>query len=64
MKKELDPAQRKKAIEKAKKIANENRLRRVKLACHGWVRDPMAVVGDWIWCEECSDTRRVSQVVE
>jgi hypothetical protein len=40
-----------------------SRLRRVELACgHGWVRDPVAGLHDWIWCEECADWSRVHSV--
>lgn len=63
-KEQLDRAQRKKAIEKSKAITRANRLRRVKLSCHGWIRDAMAVEGDWIWCDACSDMRRVNQIAE
>lgn len=64
MKKDLNQAQRREAIRRAKEIARSNPLRRVRITCHGWVRDPMAVVGDWLWCETCADSSRVIEVVE
>jgi hypothetical protein len=40
-----------------------SRLRRVELGCgHGWVRDPVAGVHDWIWCDNCADWARVQRV--
>lgn len=47
-----------------KPVRATSRLRRVQLACHGWVRDPAASKGEWIWCEACSDWARVSAVAE
>jgi hypothetical protein len=41
-----------------------NPLRRVRLDCHGWVRDAVAKVSDWIWCGDCADHRRVAEVAE
>jgi hypothetical protein len=40
-------------------------LRRVELACgHGWIRDPVAGVHDWVWCDQCADWARVQRVEE
>jgi hypothetical protein len=40
-------------------------LRRVELGCgHGWVREPMATAGTWVWCDGCADWARVQRVVE
>ena len=47
-----------------RKIESKHRLRRAFVDCHGWVRDALAVVGDWVWCEPCSDFRRVERVEE
>lgn len=43
-----------------------NPLRRAMLTCHGWVRDPSATVGDWLWCAhaDCGQWRRVVDVAE
>ena len=60
----LSAAQRRKALRKVAKVASSNPLRRVRLNCHGWVRDSSAVVGDWLWCEKCSDLRYVVELKE
>ncbi len=42
-----------------------SRLRRVDLGCgHGWVRDPVAGLHDWVWCDQCADWARVQRVEE
>jgi hypothetical protein len=42
-----------------------NLLRRVRLGCCGrWLRDPGAVVGDWLWCDGDDDLGRIVEVVE
>jgi hypothetical protein len=60
----LDPAARRRAERRADRQAARNRLRRVRLSCHGWVRDPAARVGEWVWCDSCADWRRVAAVAE
>jgi hypothetical protein len=60
----LSAAQRRRALAKVAKVASSNPLRRVRLACHGWVRDSSAVVGDWLWCEGCADLRQVAELKE
>lgn len=52
------------AQKKLKKMTQANPLRRVFLDCHGWRRDPVATVGDWLWCDSCEDHGRVQKVVE
>ena len=60
---ELTPQQRKLALAKIKKMQRDNPLRRVKVACCiGWRRDPLAEVGDWIWCDTHQDKSRVIEV--
>lgn len=41
-----------------------NPLRRVSLQCCGWVRDPVGVIGDHIWCDTHADFARVVDVAE
>jgi len=60
----LTPAQRRAAERKLAQVAEQNPLRRVRLACHGPVRDSAAVVGDWIWCDRCADVARVESLTE
>jgi hypothetical protein len=60
----LTEAQRREAARRIAKAARENPLRRVRLACHGPVRDSTAVVGDWIWCDQCGDVARVDSLTE
>ena len=60
----LTPAQRRAAERKMAQALKANPLRRVRLACHGPVRDSTAVVGDWIWCEQCADVARVDSLTE
>jgi hypothetical protein len=60
----LSAAQRRKAQAKVAKVASSNPLRRVRLDCHGWVRDSSAVAGDWLWCEGCADLRQVAELKE
>jgi hypothetical protein len=46
-------------------VRASSRLRRVELGCgHGWVRDPVAGVHDWVWCDGCADWARVQRVEE
>jgi hypothetical protein len=60
----LTAAERRTAERKMARAFKVNPLRRVRLACHGPVRDSTAVVGDWIWCEECADVARVDSITE
>ena len=60
----LTAAQRRRAERTMAQAAKNNPLRRVRLACHGPVRDSTAVVGDWIWCDKCGDVARVTSVTE
>ena len=62
----LTEQQRRAAARKLRRRTAANPLRRVLLTCHGWVRDPSAVVGDWLFCEhaDCGDLRRVIEVAE
>ena len=61
---QLTAAQRRAGARKMAKALKDNPLRRVRLACHGPVRDSTAVVGDWIWCDECADVARVESITE
>jgi hypothetical protein len=61
---QLTDAERRAGRRKLAKALKANPLRRVRLACHGPVRDATAVVGDWIWCEKCADLARVESVTE
>jgi hypothetical protein len=54
----------KNATNALRKAEQKNPLRRVSIDCHGWVRDALAATGEWVWCESCSDWRRVATVVE
>lgn len=60
----LTAAERRVAERKVAKALKDNPLRRVRLACHGPVRDSTAIVGDWIWCDKCADVARVDSVTE
>lgn len=60
----LSAADIRRAERKLARTQAKNPLRRVFLTCHGWVRDPLAQVGDWLWCDECADNRRVTEVAE
>ena len=65
MARELTPEEIDLAKKKLKSKTASNPLRRVLLLCpHGWVRDSVAQVKDWVWCESCNDFARVSQVAE
>ena len=61
---ELTPQERRRAERKIAKARQANPLRVVRLPCHGPVRDAGAIVGDWIWCDKCSDLARVESVSE
>jgi hypothetical protein len=61
---ELTPAQRRQALRRLERAAQRNPLRRVRLECHGWVRDASAVVGDRVWCEACADFARAVELAE
>ena len=52
------------AVHKARRLAQRNPLRRVQLACHGWVQDSVAERGDHVWCDTCADWARVTDVVQ
>ena len=54
----------KNATKALRKIERSNPLRRVSIDCHGWLRDALAQVGEWVWCEQCGDWARVETVVE
>lgn len=61
----LTDAQRKLALRQLTRATAANPLRRVRLSCkHRWIRDPVAVLHDWLWCDECADNRPVTEVVE
>jgi len=61
---ELTAQDRRRGERKLAKALRANPLRVVRLPCHGPIRDPGAVVGDWIWCDKCSDLARVESVSE
>lgn len=62
---ELDQAQRQRAERRLARQAQRNPLRRVRLACcERAVRDPVAQVGDHVWCDTHADFARVVAVVE
>ena len=61
---QLTAAERRTARRRMAKAFQDNPLRRVRLACHGPVRDSTAVVGDWIWCDQCGDVARVESLTE
>lgn len=60
----LSAAQRRAGTRKLARAARSNPLRTVRLSCHGPVRDAVAIVGDWIWCETCADLAPVVSVRE
>jgi len=60
----LNDGQRRAAARKVARVAATNPLRRVRLDCHGWVRDSSAVAGDWLWCDACADLRKVLELKE
>ena len=65
MDKKITSKEYKEGIGKMKAIQRSNPLRRVQSKCrHGWVRDPQAKIGDWLWCSTCDDLSRVIEVVE
>jgi hypothetical protein len=58
-------ARRVPAARTGKPVRASSALRRVDLGCgHGWVRDPVAALHDWIWCDRCADWARVQRVEE
>jgi len=61
---ELTAQDRRKGERKLAKAFQTNPLRVVRLPCHGPIRDAGARVGDWIWCDKCSDLARVESVSE
>jgi hypothetical protein len=62
---DLSAAERRTASRKLARRSKANPLRRVRLSCcHQWVRDPIAVVGDWLWCETDGDLGRVDELAE
>ena len=60
----LADSERRRAARKIAKAQQRNPLRRVRLSCCGWVRDPIAAVGDWLWCDKHEDKARVVEVAE
>jgi hypothetical protein len=60
----LTPHERRRAARRLARAQEANPLRRVRLACHGWVRDPSARVGDLLWCDECADFARAVELAE
>lgn len=62
----LTRRQREQALAKLRAAQRANPLRRVRLDCHGWIRDATAEVGQWLFCEhaECGELRRVIEVAE
>lgn len=61
---ELTDAQRAAANRRIRSATKSNPLRRVLLECHGWVRDPLAAKGDFVWCGECADWAKAVDVAE
>lgn len=62
---ELTAQQRRQAQRRLARRTAKNPLRRVRLACEERSqRDPVAVVGDHVWCETHNDFARVISVVE
>ena len=62
---ELDDHARRRAQARLDRQAATNRLRRVHLACEtSGQRDPIARVGDLVWCNQHGDFARVVSVVE
>lgn len=60
----LTVEQRRTGERRLARATRRNPLRRVRLACCGWRRDPTAVVGDVLWCERCADVRQVVELAE
>ena len=58
----LTAADRRRAERRIARQVAKNPLRRVRIDCCGWVRDPLAVVGDWVWCETHADQARVLEL--
>jgi hypothetical protein len=62
---ELAAQERRRAQRRLTRRQAANPLRRVLLACETtYVRDPVAVTGDHLWCEAHADFARVVDVVE
>jgi hypothetical protein len=62
---DLTAAERRTASRKLERRRRTNPLRRVRLACcQQWIRDPVAVVGDWLWCDADADLGRVDELAE
>jgi hypothetical protein len=62
---ELTRAQQTEARRRLRRAAHANPLRRVTPGCCGVAaRDPLARVGDRVWCERCGDWASVVTVVE
>jgi len=61
----LTPVQQRKARAEIARRRCSNPLRRVQLSCcTGWVRDPMAMVGQRVWCDHHCDWADVVAVDE
>lgn len=60
----LSPADTRRAARRTERIVSRNPLRRARLGCCGWLRDPVAKPGDHVWCEHCRDWVRVLEVAE
>ena len=58
----LTPADRRRAERRIARQVAKNPLRRVRIDCCGWIRDPLAVVGDWVWCDTHADQARVLEL--
>jgi hypothetical protein len=62
---QLAADERRRAERRLSRRQAANPLRRVLLACETtYVRDPVAVVGDHLWCEAHADFARVVDLVE
>lgn len=61
---ELTPAQKAAARRNVEKIRRNNPLRRVRTDCCGWVRDPLAITGERVWCEHHADWTLVVEHAE
>lgn len=62
--KPLTPTQIKQAQAALKKAQEENPLRRVRTQCCGWVRDPLAITGERVWCDTHADWTLVVEHAE
>lgn len=61
----LTPAQQARGRARLARTTAANPLRRVRLACETTSRrDPVAVVGDHVWCDTHGDFARVVTVIE